>query len=100
MPSNCPFFMDPRKGIDSYKSCKLHPSKSGVLGLGLAEVWCYCNGKTELDGDHDALMDVQAQMDVVNDKRLWGFIDRLQGWEMLETIWAAKRERIRLYGTS
>ena len=33
MPNNCPYFMDPRKVINNYKSCELHPSKSGVLGL-------------------------------------------------------------------
>ena len=78
--------------IDNYKSCKLHPSKSGVLGL--AEVWCFCKGETELDGAHDALTDVKAQMDVVIDDRFWSFIDRKVGWELLESIWVAKRERV------
>ena len=94
MPNNCPFFMDPRRVIDKYKLCPLHPSKSGLLGLGLAEVWCYCNGETELDGAHNAMTDVKAQMDVVNDERFWNFIDKNQGWELLENIWAAKRAKM------
>ena len=49
------FFLDPCLVIGHYTSCQLNQSKSGVLGHGLAEVWCFCNEEDSYDLAHDAL---------------------------------------------
>ena len=93
MPKDCPFFMDPKRVIEKHPSCQLHKSKSNVLGYGLAEVWCFVKDETKLGGAHNALADAVAQLQVVDDGRFWPFIDRKEGWEWLDQVWAAKRRK-------
>ena len=76
MPNNIDYFLDPAYIIKHYKSCELNESKSGVVGYGLAEVWCFIKEKTQLDGAHDALEDTLAQCEVVHDERFLKFIDK------------------------
>ena len=54
MPNGLNLFMDPKNVISAYTSCALHQKNSGVIGYGLAEVFCHVTEKEELDGAHSS----------------------------------------------
>lgn len=103
MPSHCPYFMDPKYVIKKYTGCKLTEEKRAAeakkngtttpVGYGLGVLYCYVTGKEELDGAHDALVDCEAQMKVVTDKRFLPYMDKANSILTFDEMWAAKRKR-------
>jgi hypothetical protein len=57
----CPYLMDPKMVISSYKSCHLQQSHSKVTGYGLEAVWCHLTQETALPDAHDSLVDSNAK---------------------------------------
>jgi hypothetical protein len=55
MPRWCPYFMDPKKVVSHYSSCKLNQKHSGVIGYGYDEMWCCVTGNESLPGVHSAI---------------------------------------------
>ena len=93
-PSCIKYFLDPRKVINYFKGCQLNQSKSKILGLGLAEVFCYVTGFSQLEGAHNSLMDCHAQCVVVNDNRFYQYIDKSYSIESINDIWKSKKKAI------
>ena len=54
MPRWCPYFLDPRRVIEKYKTCELNQQHSRVLGYGLEEVYCFDDEDTDWDTDEDS----------------------------------------------
>ena len=92
MPRWCPYFMDPKKVISHYSSCKLNQKHSGVIGYGCDEMWCYVTGNDSLLGAHSAIVDARAQSTVVADKRFLDYIDKPVSMIAMADVWAAKRK--------
>jgi hypothetical protein len=88
MPESCIYFMDPMGVIKHYKGCKLNVKNSGVIGMGLANIYCYVSGEIRLEGEHNALNDVIAQSVIVKDERFRKFVDKPQSIQILDSIWA------------
>ena len=65
MPLQMKFFMDPKAIIGHYTGCRLDPSKSGLESLELGYVWKQHITGNNLNGAHDSMVDVCAQMDIV-----------------------------------
>jgi hypothetical protein len=92
MPRWCPYFMDPKKIVSHYTSCKLNQKHSSVIGYGCDEMWCYVTGNDSLPGAHSAIVDARAQSAIVADSRFWEFIDRPASMIPMIDVWAAKRK--------
>ena len=78
MPDKIEFFLDPEIVIRKRASCKLHKSKSKIIGTQLATVWMFVHNLSVLPEDkafHDSLVDVQAQTDIVLDPHFVPWID-------------------------
>jgi hypothetical protein len=97
MPERCQYFMDPMQVIKNYKSCKLNRVHSGIIGYGLAVVYCYITGRQELAGAHSSLVDAQAQCQIVTDTRFQPFIDKPTSIVLLDGVWAARRKALEAY---
>jgi len=93
MPEGCIYFMDPMGVIKHYKGCKLNVKNSGVIGMGLANIYCYVSDKIRLEGEHNALNDVIAQSVIVKDERFRKYVDKPQSIQLLDSIWADKRKK-------
>ena len=68
MSDKIEFFLDPELVIRKRASCKLHKSKSKILGTQLATVWAFVHNLAVIPEDkafQDSLVDVQAQTDIV-----------------------------------
>jgi hypothetical protein len=92
MPRWCPYFMDPKKIVSHYSSCKLNQKHSSVIGYGCDEMWCYITGNDSLPGAHSSIVDARAQSTIVADSRFWEFIDRPASMIPMIDVWAAKRK--------
>jgi hypothetical protein len=75
MPGWCTHFMDPKKFISHYGSCKLNQKHSGVISYGCDEIWCYVTANELLPSSHSFIVDARAQSTVVADKRFGEYID-------------------------
>jgi Inhibitor of the KinA pathway to sporulation, predicted exonuclease len=94
MPDRCEFFMDPMGVIKHYKGCKLNVKHSGIIGMGLAKIFCYVTGNVAMEGEHNSLHDAQAQFTIVKDRRFRVYhIDKPKSVQLLEAVWADKRKR-------
>ena len=85
--------MDPMSVIKLYKSCKLNVNYSGVIGMGLAKIYCYVTGESHLVGEHNSLHDAHAQYIIVRDSRFRCYIDKPESLSTLDSIWADKRKK-------
>ena len=92
MPRWCPFFMDPKKVVSHYASCKLSMKHSNVIGYGCSEMWCYVTSSELLEGAHSAIVDARAQSTIVSDERFWPFIDKPASMIAMDEVWASKRK--------
>jgi hypothetical protein len=91
MPRWCPYFMDPKKVISHYGSCKLNQKHSGVIGYGCDKMWCYVTGNESfLPGAHSAIVNAKAQSTIVADKHFFDFIDKHVSMIAVADDWAAK----------
>jgi len=90
MPRWCPYFMDPKKVVSHYGSCKLNQKHSAVIGYGCEEMWCYVTGNESLPSAHSAIVDARAQSTIVADKRFWEYIDKPVLMIAMADVWAAK----------
>ncbi len=68
---------------------------SGVVGYGLAELYCYVTGETQLEGAHDSLFDAMAQYKVCKHGSFntSTVLDRSESFMLLEDVWKANRAR-------
>jgi hypothetical protein len=55
MPRWCPYFMDPKKVVSHYGTCKLNQKHSGVIGYGCDEMWCFVTSNLTLPEAHSGL---------------------------------------------
>jgi hypothetical protein len=92
MPRWCPYFMDPKKVVSHYASCKLSQKHSGVIGYGCDEMWCYVTGNESLPGSHSAIVDAREQCTIVADKRFWDYIDKPMAMIAMLDVWASKKK--------
>jgi hypothetical protein len=78
MPRWYPYFMDPKKVISHFGSCKLNQKHSGpgVIGYGCDEMWCYVTANELLPSAHSSIVDARAQSTIVADKRFLEYIDK------------------------
>jgi hypothetical protein len=88
----CPYFMDPKKVVSHYGSCKLNQKHSDVIGYGCDEMWCFVTGNESLPGAHSAIIDAKAQCTIVEDKPFFDFIDKPVAMIAMTDVWAAKRK--------
>ncbi len=88
MPRWCPYFMDPKKVVSHYASCKLNSKHSGVIGHGCDEMWCHVTRC----GAHLATVDAKAQCTIVADDRFRPCTDKPVAMIAMTDVWAAKRK--------
>jgi hypothetical protein len=61
--------------IEKYKTCAFNKTKSKIRGYERAVVWKYENHGSNLNGVHDSLVYVQAQVDILTHSSFVPFID-------------------------
>lgn len=92
IPSSIVYFMDPLEVIQSYKSCKLHPSKSKLDSLELGCVYKYITGEN-LNGMHNSLVDVRAQTEIITHPSFLSQIDRTKSIRLVCDIFSRAEQR-------
>jgi hypothetical protein len=92
MPRWCPYFMDPKKVVSHYGSCKLNQKHFGVIGYRCDEMWCHVTGNPSLPGAHPEIADARAQCTIVADKRFFEFIDKPVPMIGMVDVWASKNK--------
>jgi hypothetical protein len=85
--------MDPYHVISSFKSCRLHKSKSKLEGYGLGSVWKFINDGPNLNGAHNSLVDVKAQTDILINKMFVPFINRTASIQFVDAIFSATQQK-------
>ena len=93
MPKGLVFYMDPCFVMSHYKTCPLNEKNRGEVGHGLETVWCYLNGATKLDGAHNAIVDAQAQMDVIFSDKFIDFWDKPKSMKLMGDVFGKKKQK-------
>ncbi len=75
LPENIKYFLDPYHMIEKYKTCVFNKTKSKIEAYKLGVVWKYANHGSNLNGAHDSLVDMQAQVDILTHSSFVPFID-------------------------
>ena len=89
LPDCFAYFCDPYMAINHYKSCALHPNKTG-LNLSLPTVYKFVTGN-EMVNAHNSLFDARAQKVVMLDRRfLYAFFDTKVAIVPMEAAMKAK----------
>jgi hypothetical protein len=83
--------MDPLEIIKAYQ-CPLNPNKSKLDSLELGVVYQFITGQN-LNGAHDALVDVKAQTTVITSQQFKDFIDKKKSIQLVENIFTAAEQR-------
>ena len=92
-PRQCPYFWDPCHTAKKYKTCPLNHEKTGCVGYGLEEIWCWKNRQESLPNSHNSIVDTRAQVDVTMTAECIPFMNKREGIRKLEDVYAAKRKR-------
>ncbi len=91
IPKQIVYFMDPLEVIKTYK-CPLHPVKSKLDSLELGVVYHYITGHN-LNGAHDALVDVKAQTTLITSEHYREYIDKSKSIRLVEDIFTTAEQR-------
>lgn len=92
IPDSIKYFMDPLEVIKNYRGCSLHPSKSKLDSLELGVVYQHLTG-SNLNGAHDALVDVKAQSEIITSTRFIPYIDKTKSIRLVEEIFSQAETR-------
>ena len=85
--------MDPYCVISSFKSCRLHKSKSKLKGYDLGSVWKFINDDRNLNGAHNSLVDEKAQTGILTNKMFVPFTNRTASIQTVDTIFSATQQK-------
>jgi hypothetical protein len=75
LPENIKYFLDPYRMIEEYKTCAFNKTKSKIERYELGVVWKYANHGPNLNGAHNSLVVVKAQVDIITHLSFVPFID-------------------------
>ena len=86
MPEKLQYFMDPYKVISSYKSCSIHPDKSGLESLSCGSVFHFLYPDEPLENLHNSLVDCKIQSDIVIHPYFVKFMNRKASIQLITKI--------------
>ena len=95
MPHQFKFFMDPKFVIDKYSGCRLNAKHSKVESYELGVVWKYITGRN-LNGAHDSLVDVVAQLDVISSEHYLPYLNVTNSLRLIQDVFSKTERREKL----
>jgi hypothetical protein len=85
LPDKLQYHIDPYHVIQSYTSCKIHPTKSKIDSLSLGVVFKFLF-EEPIEGAHDSLIDCKSQTTIIINEAFAPFINRSQSVKLITQL--------------